>query len=93
MPLYEQLQEEQRIRSEQVRQMTRDYLSSITKPFGFESREKAKQLLRRHSYSGGDIMQPPSQFKARPIPDFYFRNQQQSEQYDVLNSFSNFSDL
>jgi len=79
-PLYEQLQDEQRIRSEQVRQLTRDYLSSIQKPFGFDSREKAKKILRRHSYSGGDATRPEPQFKARPLPNFYYQSNQDNEQ-------------
>ena len=50
MPLYEQLRDEQRARREQVRHMTKEYLNSISKPFGFDSRAKAKSLTRRHSY-------------------------------------------
>jgi hypothetical protein len=80
MPLYEQLQEEQRIRSEQVRNMTRQYLNSISKPFGFDAREKAKTILRRHSYSGGDIVRPKPQFTARPLPDFYYHGDRENEQ-------------
>ncbi len=80
MPLYEQLQEEQRTRSEQVRQLTREYLSSIQKPFGFDAREKEKKIIRRHSYSGGDTVRPGSQFKARPLPDFYYQPRQENEQ-------------
>ncbi len=79
-PLYEQLQDEQRIRSEQVRQMTREYLRSTQKPFGFDSREKAKKILRRHSYSGGDSTRPEPQFKAKPLPDFYYQSHQENEQ-------------
>ncbi len=86
MPLYEQIQEEQRVRGEQVRQMTREYLSSIQKPFGFESREKAKKILRRHSYSGGDTNRPEPQFKARPLPNFYYQSHQENEQYKIKNS-------
>jgi hypothetical protein len=80
IPLYEQLQEEQRNRSEHVRHMTKDYLSSISKPFGFEAREKAKIILRRHSYAGGDTIRAGPQFKARPLPDFYYQTQQENEQ-------------
>ncbi|CAF2942374.1 unnamed protein product [Rotaria sp. Silwood2] len=80
MPLYEQLQEEQRIRREQVHQMTRDYLSSISKPFGFDAREKAKTILRRHSYSAGDRIRSGFQFKAKPLPDFYYQTRQDNEQ-------------
>jgi hypothetical protein len=83
MPLYEKLQEEQRIRSEQVRQMTRDYLLSTQKPFGFDSREKAKKILRRHSYSAGDALRPEPQFKAQPLPDFYYQSPQEHEQYKI----------
>jgi hypothetical protein len=90
MPLYEQLQEEQRTRSEQVRHMTKEYLSSISKPFGFDSREKAKTILRRHSYAGGDIIRPEPQFKARPLPDFYYQGDHEHEQYEIRNSSSLF---
>ncbi|CAF1143498.1 unnamed protein product [Rotaria sordida] len=79
-PLYDQLQEEQRIRREQVHQMTREYLSSIRKPFSFDARERAKTILRRHSYSAGDLIQPGFQFKARPLPDFYYQTGQENEQ-------------
>ena len=81
MPLYEQLQEEQRVRGEQVRQMTRQYLHSIQKPFGFDAREKAKKIIRRHSYSGGDSLRPEPQFKAKPLPDFYSQPRQENELY------------
>jgi protein FAM161A len=91
MPLYEKLQAEQHVRSEQVRQLTRDYLTSIQKPFGFDSREKAKKLIRRHSYSGGDILRPEPQFKAKPLPDFYHQSYQENEQYKF--SFSLFSSV
>ena len=84
MPLYEQLQEEQRVRSEQVRQLSRNYLMSTQKPFGFESREKAKKILRRHSYSDGDTLRPEPQFKAKPLPDFYRQPHQENEQYEIL---------
>ncbi|CAF3487652.1 unnamed protein product [Rotaria sp. Silwood1] len=80
MPLYEQLQEEQRTRREQVHQMTRDYLSSISKPFSFDAREKAKTILRRHSYSAGDIIQSGFQFKAKPLPHFYYHTHHDNEQ-------------
>ncbi|CAF1349340.1 unnamed protein product [Rotaria sp. Silwood1] len=80
MPLYEQLQEEQRIRREQVRHMTKEYLNSISKPFGFESREKAKTIVRRHSYSDGDTPRHEPQFKAKPLPDFYYRTSKDIEQ-------------
>jgi protein FAM161A len=83
MPLYEQLQEEQRIRREQVHHMTKEYLSSISKPFGFDAREKAKTILRRHSYSGGDTIRPGSRFKAKPMPDFYYQTPQENEQYEI----------
>ncbi|CAF3257260.1 unnamed protein product [Rotaria socialis] len=80
LPLYEQLQEDQRFRREQIHQMTREYLSSISKPFSFDSREKAKTVLRRHSYSGGDMIQSDSKFKAKPLPDFYYQTRQENEQ-------------
>ena len=80
VPLYERLQEEQRLRREQVHTMTKDYLASISKPFGFDAREKAKVLLRRHSYSGGDLMQANTQFKARPLPQFYSQRQEANDQ-------------
>ena len=79
MPLYEQLQNEQHTRSEHVRQMTRQYLNSIQKPFAFDAREKAKQIIRRHSYSGGDLLRPEPQFKAKPMPDFYSQSRQDHE--------------
>jgi protein FAM161A len=80
MPLYEKLREEQRARREQVRHMTKEYLNSISKPFEFDSREKAKQTLRRHSYSDGDNLRREPQFKARPLPDFYYRTTKDIEQ-------------
>ncbi|CAF3168277.1 unnamed protein product [Rotaria sp. Silwood2] len=80
MPLYEQLQEEQRVRREQVRYMTKEYLNSISKPFGFDSREKTKTILRRHSYSDGDTPRNEPQFKAKPLPDFYYRTSKDIEQ-------------
>ncbi len=86
MPLYEQLQEEQRVRREQLRHMTKEYLNSISKPFGFESREKAKNITRRHSYSDGDTVRRQSQFRAKPLPDFYYRTSKDIEQY-YLNIF------
>ena len=61
--------------------MTREYLNSISKPFGFDSREKAKKILRRHSYSGGDTVRPEPQFKAKPLPDFYYQTSKEIEQY------------
>ena len=82
MPLYEQLQEEQRARRENVRRMTKQYLSSISKPFEFESREKAKTILRRHSYSEGDMIEGEPQFKAKPLPDFYFQTTKEIERYE-----------
>ncbi len=87
MPLYEQLKEEQRVRREQVRHMTKEYLNSISKPFGFHSREKSKALLRRHSYSEGDTPRPGPQFKAKPLPDFYYRTSKDIEQYLSNHSF------
>ncbi|CAF0730762.1 unnamed protein product [Adineta steineri] len=80
MPLYEQLQDEQRVRREQVRHMTKEYLNSISKPFGFESREKAKINCRRHSYSGKDTPRRQPQFKAKPVPDFYYRTSKDIEE-------------
>ncbi|CAF1026654.1 unnamed protein product [Rotaria sordida] len=80
MPLYEQLQEEQRIRREQVRHMTKEYLNSISKPFGFDSRDKGKTILRRHSYSDGDTIRNEPQFKAKPLPDFYYRTSKDIEE-------------
>lgn len=79
IPLYERLQEEQRRRREQIHHATKEYLSSISKPFGFEAREKAKLLLRRHSYSDGDIIQTGTQFKARALPQFYSQKQENDE--------------
>lgn len=73
MPLYEQLRDEQRARREQLHHMTREYLDSISKPFAFESREKSKQVSRRHSISGGDTARREPQFRAKPLPDFYYR--------------------
>lgn len=67
--------------------MTKDYLSSISKPFGFDAREKAKTILRRHSYAGGDILRPEPQFKARPLPNFYYQTQQENEQYEIQSYF------
>jgi hypothetical protein len=87
MPLYEQLREEQRTRREQVRHMTKEYLNSISKPFGFDSREKAKSFVRRHSYSGGDTVRCEPQFKAKPLPDFYYRTRKDIEQYYFLFFF------
>ena len=87
MPLYDQLQEEQRNRREHVHQLTRDYLSSISKPFGFDSREKAKIILRRHSYSGGDLLRRQPQFKANPLPDFYHQKSDENEQYDLTQHY------
>ena len=86
IPLYERLQEEQRVRSEQVRQLTREYLTSTQKPFAFDAREKAKQILRRHSYSAGDMFRPEPQFKARPLPNFYHQSRQDNELYQILLS-------
>lgn len=85
MPLYEQLKEEQRMRREQVRHMNREYLNSISKPFGFESREKAKTILRRHSYSDGDIIRPGTLFKARTLPVFYQQQHQDNEEYEITS--------
>ena len=82
MPLYEQLREEQRIRREQVHHMTKEYLDSISKPFGFHSREKSKAIVRRHSYSDGDPVRRVPKFKAKPLPDFYNRTSKDIEQYD-----------
>ncbi|CAF1114024.1 unnamed protein product [Adineta steineri] len=82
LPLYEQLQEDERHRREQVRSITKDYLSSISKPFAFDSREKAKIILRRHSYANGDIIRSEPQFKARPLPKFYYQRHQENEQMD-----------
>lgn len=81
IPLYERLQEEQRLRSDQVRQMTREYLTSTQKPFGFDAREKAKKIFRRHSYSAGDSLRPEPQFKAKPLPAFYHQPHQENELY------------
>lgn len=80
MPLYEQLQDEQRARREQVRHMTKEYLKSISKPFGFDSREKEKGLVRRHSYSGEETFRPEPQFRAKPLPEFYNRTSKDIEQ-------------
>jgi hypothetical protein len=80
LPLYEQLQEDERLRREQVRHMTKEYLTSTSKPFGFDSREKAKTILRRHSFAGGDMLRAEPQFKARPMPNFYYQQQQENEQ-------------
>lgn len=63
--------------------MTRDHLSSISKPFSFDSREKAKQIIRRHSYSGDDITRSDPQFKAKPLPNFYYQANQENEQYEI----------
>jgi hypothetical protein len=81
MPLYEKLQEEQRARREQLRHMTKEYLNSISKPFGFDSREKAKDIVRRHSYSDIDTVRYQSHFKAKPLPDFYYRTSKDIEKY------------
>ena len=80
LPLYEQLRDEQRARREQVHHMTRAYLNSISKPFAFESREKNKQVSRRHSISGGDTARRQPQFRAKPLPDFYYRTTKDIEQ-------------
>ncbi|UJR29015.1 hypothetical protein I4U23_010233 [Adineta vaga] len=80
MPLYEQLQEEQRVRREQVRHMTKEYLNSISKPFGFESREKARTFDRRYSYSDSVSARRQPQFRAKPVPDFYYRTSNDIEQ-------------
>ncbi len=90
MPLYEKLQQEQHLRSEQVRQLTREYLLSTQKPFAFDSREKAKKLIRRHSYAGEDSVRPERQFRAKPLPNFYSQPHQESELYENL-TFSSFS--
>ena len=82
MPLYEKLQEEQRARREQLRHMTKEYLNSVSKPFGFDSREKAKGLSRRYSDSDGDTVRRRSQFKAKPLPDFYYRTSKDIEKYE-----------
>ncbi|UJR20636.1 hypothetical protein I4U23_023761 [Adineta vaga] len=79
LPLYEQMQEDQRLRSDHVRHMTKEYLASISKPFAFESREKAKTIIRRHSFAGGDMLRSEPRFKARPLPDFYYRQQEENE--------------
>lgn len=79
MPLYEQLQDEQRARREQVRHMTKEYLHSITKPFEFDAREKAKDLSRRHSYSDSISARRQSHFKAKPLPEFYYRTSKDIE--------------
>lgn len=84
MPLYEQLKEEQRVRREKVRQMTKEYLNSISKPFEFYSREKAKTVLRRHSFSDGNTTRREFQFRAKPLPDFYYRTSKDIEQYYFL---------
>ena len=73
------MQEDQRLRSENTRQMTKEYLASISKPFAFESREKAKTIIRRHSFAGGDLLRSEPQFKARPLPDFYYQRKEQDE--------------
>ena len=86
MPLYEQLQEEQRMRREQVRHMTKEYLNSISKPFGFESRDRARTAYRRHSYSDGDTPRRQPQFRAKPVPDFYYRTSKDIEQYGISSS-------
>ncbi|CAF0795008.1 unnamed protein product [Adineta ricciae] len=79
LPLYEQMQEDQRLRSENTRQMTKEYLASISKPFAFESREKAKTIIRRHSFADGDLLRSEPQFKAKPLPDFYYQQREQNE--------------
>lgn len=73
MPLYEQLKEEQRVRRENVRHMTKEYLQSISKPFGFEERQRMREAQRRHSFSGGETVRQRPQFRAKPVPDFYYR--------------------
>ena len=80
MPLYEQLQEEQRARREQVHHMTKEYLDSISKPFGFDSREKGKSISRRHSYSGDETPRREPHFRAKPLPDFYYRTTKDIEE-------------
>jgi hypothetical protein len=90
MPLYEQLQDEQRVRREHVRHMTKEYLNSISKPFGFHSRDKAKTISRRHSYSDGDTVRPVAQFRAKPLPDFYYRTSKDIEEY-YIKIFLNYS--
>ena len=80
LPLYEQLKDEQRARREQVRHMTKEYLQSISKPFGFDAREKSKHVIRRHSYSGEETFRPDPQFRAKPLPEFYYRTSKDIEQ-------------
>ncbi|CAF0894447.1 unnamed protein product [Didymodactylos carnosus] len=88
LPLYEQLKEEQRLRRENVRYMTKEYLNSISKPFAFESREKTKSLLRRHSFSGDTrVTKEQSNFKAKPLPDFYYKTSKDLEQMKEQNLY------
>ncbi|CAF0859584.1 unnamed protein product [Didymodactylos carnosus] len=81
LPLYEKIKQDQRLRRENARYMTKEYLHSISKPFSFDSREKTKLLLRRHSFSGDlrSITQQ-SHFKAKPLPDFYYKTSKDLEQ-------------
>lgn len=80
MPLYEQLRDEQRARREDVRNMTKEYLRSISKPFGFDARAKERNVQRRHSFSGQPTPRQYPHFRAKPLPEFYYRTSRDVEQ-------------
>lgn len=81
-PLYERLKQEEELRKIKLKEMSKQYLDKVSKPFNltdYKKKDKSPPTReRRHSYSEGQ--QPDTyEFNAQPLPDFYFNDEDFTE--------------
>lgn len=76
MPLYEQQQESQKLRKQKLKQSSKKYLENNSRPFNLTETSKTSRE-RRHSFTEGG---GGSEFSAKPLPDFYYEDDQLASQ-------------
>ncbi|XP_070576861.1 protein FAM161B-like [Ptychodera flava] len=69
VPLYDELMEKQEVKRRQNRELSKEMVRSLEKPFNFVKREEGKKAQRRTlSVPLSENKKPTKHFKAKPVP-------------------------
>ena len=75
IPLYDEIMEEQELRRRQNKELAKELIRSMEKPFKFLKREEEKHYMKQ-TKSAPVTPEPTSKktFKARPVPDYIYND-------------------
>ena len=75
LPLYEKKKADEKLRKLKLKESSKEYLEKNSKPFNLtDTKKSAASTLRerRHSFTEGETNK--SEFTAKPLPEFYFED-------------------